>query len=220
MSVRHTVVVAGGGLAREVISLLNEAGREAVAVVDDDERMHGRRVGGVPVVGGLAEIVGMPDADVVICAGNGGARRLLASRLRRLGVTPERFRPAIHPTVTVPDSCSVGPGSILLAGVVLTADVILGRCVVAMPHAVFTHDVVVGDYATVCAGVALGGGVQVGKGAYLGMNSSIRQNVTVGVDAVLGMGAVLLTDLPAGETWLGVPAELMRRLPQHEGEQS
>jgi acetyltransferase-like isoleucine patch superfamily enzyme len=43
------------------------------------------------------------------------------------------------------------------------------------------------------------------------MNASVREGVSLGTDAVLGMGAALLTDLPDGETWAGVPARRLRR---------
>jgi acetyltransferase-like isoleucine patch superfamily enzyme len=127
-------------------------------------------------------------------------------RLNKLGVGDDRWGQVVDPSVRVPSSCRIGAGSILLAGTVLTAEVTIGRHVVVMPHATLTHDDQLEDFATVCAGVSLAGGVRVGPRAYLGTNASVREAVVVGADAVLGMGSALLSDLPAGETWVGVPA--------------
>ena len=155
------------------------------------------------VLGGSDMLEDYLDAQVVICAGKGSARQAIAARL---GLPPERYATIVHPSVSLPKSCEVGVGTILLAGCVATTSVTLGRHVVVMPHVTLTHDDVIGDYATVCAGVCLGGAVSVGAGAYLGMACSVRENVRIGRGAVVGMGAAVLQDVPDDEVWVGVPA--------------
>ncbi len=181
----------------------------SVRVLDDDPAMWGNAMDSAPVVGGLEEVKRYDDSSIVVCAGHGAVRRRLVSRLTELGVSVDRYSSVIHPSVDVPRGCTVGPGSVLLAGVVLTADVTVGRHVVVMPHVTLTHDDMLEDYVTLCAGVVLGGEVRVGSAAYLGMSSSVRERVTVGAGATLGMGSALLRDLPPGQTWAGVPARPM-----------
>ena len=205
------VLVAACGRAREVLEAVRaaEPDRE-VAVVDDDPARHGSRVLGAPVVGGLDDLRAFGHVEVVVCAGHGRVRRRLVERLLAIGVRSRQFVPIVHPGVHVPPSCRIGAGSVLLAGVVLTADVVVGDHVVVMPQVTLTHDDVLEDFATICAGVSLGGSVVVGSAAYVGMNASVREGLRVGPDATLGMGAVLLQDLPAGETHVGVPARPVR----------
>lgn len=200
------ILIAASCLAREVIAMERSMGRyDELLLVDDDPTLWGTAVDGVRVAGAV-ELTADTEGDLVICVGGGRGRKALAARLGDLGVGTSRYARIIHPSVEVPPGCTVGHGTILLSSVVMTAGVHVHRHVVAMPHVTLTHDDVVRDFATLCAGVTLGGNVTIGEAAYVGMNSSVRQRVEVGPDAVLGMGAVLLEDLPAGETWAGVPA--------------
>lgn len=213
------ILVAAGGLAREVIASQGTHGRyERILLVDDHPALWGQRVGGHTVVGGLDIVQQREDHEVLVCAGRGASRRSIVDRLTAMGVRPDRFATGIDPQVRVPAGCAVGAGSIVLAGAVLTSDVRVGRHSVVMPNATLTHDDHLDDYVTICAGVAMGGGVRVGPGAYVGMNASVRQGVVVGAGAVVGMGAAVLEDVPAGETWVGVPARRLRRLTVEMGE--
>jgi sugar O-acyltransferase (sialic acid O-acetyltransferase NeuD family) len=207
------ILVAASGLAREALAVVRRSGHEVVGVLDDDVTRGGTTLDGVPVLGPVEEVKDHPDSALLLCVGRGSGRERLAARLAGLGVEADRYATVVHPAVDVPSGCEVGAGSILLAGVVLTADVRLGRHVVVMPHATLTHDDVVEDFATICAGVSLGGGVRVGRAAYLGMNASVRERVAVGAGAMLGMGAALVNDLPMNETWAGVPARPIHRSP-------
>lgn len=205
------VLVAASGLAREVLAVEELLGRfDEVVVLDDDPATWGSELAGRPVVGPISMVDAHPEHEVIVCAGRGAARHSIVTRLSAHGVAPTRYATTVHPDVRVPSSCTVGAGSVLLAGVVLTADVRIGEHVVVMPHATLTHDVVLDDFATLCAQTALAGGVHVGAGAYVGTGACVREGVRVGADALLGMGAVLVRDLPPNETWVGVPARPVR----------
>ena len=206
------LLLAAGGLTREVLAVLETGSPyEVIGILDDEPSLHGTALNGVGILGGIDSLPDQPRAQLLICAGRGTVRSAIRARLHRLGATDDRFATVVEQTVRIPTTCTVGVGSILLAQTVLTADVRIGRHVVAMPHVVLTHDNQVDDYATLCAGVSLGGGVRVGEAAYLGMNSSVREHLRIGDRATLGMGAVLLHDLPTQQTWAGVPAGPVRR---------
>jgi sugar O-acyltransferase (sialic acid O-acetyltransferase NeuD family) len=205
--VRRLVVVAASGLAREV--LVSGGVKEVfhhIEVVDDNRDLWGSDLAGFPIAGGLEHVGSNPDVEVLVAAGHGRVRRSIVERLARQGVDPHRHTTVVHPRVSVPPGCSLGRGTVVLEGAILTADIRVGHHVVMMPRVTLTHDDLVQDYATLCAGVTLGGGVTVGTGAYVGMNASVREGVRIGACATLGMGSALLQDMPDGQVWAGVPA--------------
>lgn len=210
---RPLLLIGARGLGVEVAACARLLGHDVVGCLDDDPSLAGTTpFGGAPVLG-TTDAIGTLDAlsedeepGIVICVGHGSTRSRVVERLAALGVSPERYVTLIHPTASVPPETEVGQGTVLLAGVVVTAPITIGAHVVVMPHVTMTHDDVIEDFVTMSAGVRLGGTVHVGAQAYLGMSSSVRENCTVGAKSTLGMGSALVRDLPAGETWVGVPA--------------
>jgi sugar O-acyltransferase (sialic acid O-acetyltransferase NeuD family) len=200
------LLMAASGLAREAAESASACGREVLGFLDDDLALADGKMGGWPVLGTIDDVHAYEEAALVVCVGRGVGRERVVKRLHDRGIREDRFSTVVDPSVRVPPSCRVGVGSVLLGGVVLTSGVVLGRHVVVMPNATLTHDDRLDDYATICAGVALGGNVTIGRGVYLGMNASVRERCTVSEWATVGMGAAVVTDVPAGETWAGVPA--------------
>jgi len=50
------------------------------------------------------------------------------------------------------------------------------------------------------------GPVQIGKNVLIGANATVLAGITIGDDAVIGAGAVVVSDVPAGAFYAGVPA--------------
>jgi sugar O-acyltransferase (sialic acid O-acetyltransferase NeuD family) len=205
--VSELVLIAASGLAREVLTMVRASGQyDVVGLLDDDKEMAGVTVDGAPVLGTIDDAPKFTHALVLVCLASGKSREAIVERLAALGLRDARYATAIDPTVECPEGCRIGRGSILLKNVTLTASVTLGAHVVAMPSVTFTHDDDVADFATFAAGVSLGGGVRIGRAAYLGLNCSVRERTSVGSYATVGMGAAVLSNVPDGETWVGVPA--------------
>jgi sugar O-acyltransferase (sialic acid O-acetyltransferase NeuD family) len=212
------VLVGSGGFGRETAELvraINAAGTgsprwDLAGFLDEDEARWGSPVSETVVLGGLDRLADLPSARVVVCTGHPGD---FASRRRiveRLALEPERYATLVHPLASVPPSCTLGVGTVVLAGAVATTAVRIGDHVAVMPQAVFTHDDQVEDYVTAGAGVRLAGDVHVREGAYLGAGALVREHRTIGPWALVGMGAVVTDDVPGGEVWAGVPARRMR----------
>ncbi|MET4637658.1 NeuD/PglB/VioB family sugar acetyltransferase [Mycetocola sp. 2940] len=205
------LMIGASGLAREVLALAQSGTSQVVfGVLDDGWADMAESFAGVPVLGSIERAIEYIDIKLLVCVGSGEARKNIVERLAALGLGPGSYTTVIDPSVSNHGNCVPGPGSIVLANTVLTADVSIGSHVVIMPNVTLTHDDAVDDFATIAAGAVLGGGVQIARGAYIGMNASVRQKVRVGDGSVLGMGAVLLEPLPDGETWAGVPARPLR----------
>ena len=216
---RDLLIAGAGGLARETASAVAAVNAvtptwRPLGFLDDDPALHGTAVCGLPVLGPLDAVADRPDAAVVLCIANPRNPAVRGLVTARLALPAERYATVVHPSVSVGAGCVVGPGSVLLAQTVLTADVTVGAHVVVMPQVVLTHDDVVGDHASIASGVRVSGGVVVGAGAYLGTGALIRESLRVGDRSIVGMGSVLLHDVPAGEVWAGNPARLLRLVHQ------
>jgi sugar O-acyltransferase (sialic acid O-acetyltransferase NeuD family) len=213
--VRRLLIIGSGGFGRETLAAARAVNEvtptwEIMGFLDDDRALEGHVIDGAPVVGPIRTIAASPDAAAVVTVGNPdnftSRRRIVAE----LDLAPDRWATIVHPAAVVARGTEIGPGSVVLAGVITTSPVRIGAHVAAMPAVVLTHDDVVDDFVTLASGARLAGGVTVGTGAYVGAGALVRERRVIGAGALVGMGAVVTCDIPPGEVWAGVPARFLR----------
>lgn len=72
-------------------------------------------------------------------------------------------------------------------------------------RAYLAHDVLLGDRATISAGVSIGGHCVIGDRVNIGMNATVHQRTFIGAGCMIGMGSPVARDLPPHVKAYGSP---------------
>lgn len=72
------------------------------------------------------------------------------------------------------------------------------------------HNCRIGRGVIICGSCAVAGSVTIGDGAVLAGAVGVADGLTIGPGARLGARSGVITDVPAGETWWGIPAHPVR----------
>lgn len=211
------VILGAGGLAREaldVFNALNVSQREplyrVLGFIDENPDSHGISLNGIPVLGSFDWLKAHDPSRMwaVSCVGAPAIKLRLAHQAARWGI---QFCTAVHPASTVTPFVSLGHGTIVTAGCILTNHISIGNHVYLNLSCTVGHDVVIEDYATINPGVRISGNVHIGSGCEIGTGAIIIQGITIGEWSIVGAGAVVVKDVPPNTTAVGVPARVIKR---------
>lgn len=204
------VILGAGGHAKVLIEALQAQGNsDSLAALDNNQELWGRKVLGVPVLGGDESLPGLVASGLRrFVIGLGGVkdnqpRKALYERALGLGLEPVTV---IHPSAVISPSAELGPGCQVLPGAVINADAILGVNVVVNTRAVVEHDCRLGPYVHVASGAVLCSGCSVAEGVHVGAGAVVRQLLSIGEWSVIGAGAVVVKTIEAKSLVGGIPA--------------
>jgi sugar O-acyltransferase (sialic acid O-acetyltransferase NeuD family) len=207
------VLFGAGGFAREVAWLIagkNVCSPTATACFVGGGDEVGREIHGIAVLTAAEAYRRFPNAYAICTSGSGAIREAMAQEAAAAGFL--NYAILIDPGVRFDhDHVAIGVGTVICAGTILTTDIRVGNHVQINLDCTVGHDAEMEDFATLAPGVHISGRVRIGKGAYIGTGASVIPGVTIGHGATVGAGAVVVRDVPAGETHVGVPARFIDR---------
>lgn len=204
------LIAGAGGHGRVVADAAVSSGRfSQVAFLDDGyPSLHIRE--GWPVLGKLELMSGFLGEYTMLAAAFGDAafRLSVLDRALELGYVCPGI---IHPAAVVSRHAFIGEGTVVFAGSVINVGAEIGRGCIVNTGATVDHDCRLAEGVHICPGANLAGNVQVGARSWFGVGAAARQGVSIGADVMIGAGAAVVADVPAGRTFVGVPArELVR----------
>jgi len=199
------IVIGGGGHAKVVVSTLLDAMIEVQAIYDDNPTKWGTDLCGVRIVGPVSELDGSSEGKAVLAIGDNRTRSAVATRFQNLN-----WLTLVHPRAIVHSTASIGKGSVIFAGAVVQPDVVIGDHCIINSNATVDHDCRIYDCAHVGPGACLAGEVSVREGAFLGAGVVAIVGTTIGEWSIVGAGGVVVRDIPANVTAVGIPARVIK----------
>lgn len=199
------LVLGAGGHGKVVADILLASGQDVSGFLDDNPSAHGTQILGLPVLGCISDYPQYEPVGLIMGVGNNLIRRAIVERLR-LDTSP-LWVMAVHPRAVVSPFVQLGPGTVIMAGAIINADVCIRSQAIVNTGATIDHDCRIGDYAHIGPGANLAGGVNIGDRTLVGVGAVITPYHTVGTDVIIGAGAVVVGDVPPGVTVVGVPAK-------------
>ncbi len=111
-------------------------------------------------------------------------------------------------TVRIGDDVEIGAGSCIDRGKFSATTVGDGTKIDNLVQ--IAHNCRIGRSVVIAGGCGIAGSIEIGDGAMLGGMVGIRDHVSIGPGATLAACAQVMSDVPAGETWGGSPAQELR----------
>lgn len=222
---KNLVILGARQHAKVVFALLREAYAgewNVLGFLDDDPRLQGSELLGVPVLGPvemLRDLVARKEVQgalVGVSCGHMPSRARLFEKIQEFGLEA--------PSVISPDACihptaSVGAGTVICSGAVVNAFATVGSNCVLYSNGTVEHECVLEDNVYIGPGVNFCADVHVGAGTFIGTGANVICE-RIGKDVIIGAGAAVVKNVPDGVVAAGVPARIFRNRSPEERAQS
>lgn len=189
------------GHGKVIIEILEKENRKIDGIFDDNP--HITSLSGYLVQPFPAQFNVLQN-EMILSIGNNRIRKKIAEQI------DVNFGTACHPFSSISHRTQIGAGTVIMAGVVVNADVTIGKHCIINTNASVDHDCVVEDFVHISPNAALCGNVSIGEGTHIGAGAVVIPGIKIGKWCHVGAGAVVIKDIPDFTTSVGNPAQIIK----------
>ena len=190
----HVGLIGKGGCAREILSGMKDYNPILLSDLD----------------GTLDKSYSLP-INYLLCIGDSTKRRSLFQKLEKdLPLNRYMTYVTCHAEILDRDSVTLGIGTIVCHGSVLTCNIKIGTMALVNINTTICHDVTIGDFFTSAPGVHISGNCTIGDNVMIGSNATLRDNIVIGDNVIIGMGSVVTKSILEPGVYVGNPCKKIR----------
>ena len=209
---KNIVIIGAGGVGREVSLIIQQINEleptwNLLGFIDDNTDNWGKVINGYSVIGGIDSLEFLSnDTYIVIAIANYEVKKKIVNKVNN----KFKFATIVHPKVWIHDYMTVGQGTIIYEGAILTANIEIGNHVIISPKCGVGHDSIIKDYVSLLWNVNISGNDLIEEGVMMGSGSTVIQGKKIGKGSIIGAGAVVVNDIESFSTAVGVPAKVIK----------
>lgn len=211
MKVKPVIILGAGGHSRVLIDILKSCKVTIEGITDPDTSLYGKRVMGVPVIGGDHLVLDYHPETILLVNGIGlveqtSKRRQVFEAFKGRNYC---FLNVVHPRAVLASDVEIAEGVQIMAGAVIQTAASVGANTIINTMSSIDHECVIGSHVHIAPGATISGGVTTGDGVFIGAGATVIQGVHIGANSIVAAGAVVTCDIPEGVTVMGVPAKVV-----------
>ena len=215
---KDIVIIGAGGVGSETAWIIEQINIKKdewnlIGFIDDNKLMQGKSIIGYKVIGNIEQLVNnykrIKKEDrpyVVIAIANYNVKKKIVNKINN----KFKFATIIDPRVWIHDYITIGEGTIIYEGVILTANIEVGNHVIVSPKCGIGHDSIIKDYVSLLWNVNVSGNDVIEEGVMMGSGSTVIQGKRIEKGSTVGAGAVVIDDIDSYSTVVGVPAKVIK----------
>ena len=211
--IRKLVLFGCGGSGRETAHMINKINNvnpryNLLGFVDDNEKMWGKEINGIKVLGGTKWL--LDNKDDVYCNVTIGLMKPRVAVCKKLEEAGVMFETLIDPSASIGYDIQIGRGCIIGEHCELPVNIKIGNHVFLNSDTCLGHDDIIGDYTICNPHVVISGSCIIGEQVMIGGMSFIAQLAKIGSNAVIAPGSVVYGKVKESTHVLGNPAKRMK----------
>lgn len=176
--------------------------------IDDDKGKTGGEICGLPVFGSdYLQANDTRGLSVAIAINSPAAKEAVVKKLEPYKLAFPNF---IARNSWLSNGVTLGNGIIIYPNCSINYETEIGNFATINAGCAIGHNAGIGDYSSLAPVVGLGGFTRIGRGANLGIGCCTKQGVEIGAGCVIGGQAMVIENIPAGRTAVGVPAKVIK----------
>ncbi|MBB6624657.1 acetyltransferase [Clostridium gasigenes] len=211
---KNLIIIGAGGVGRETAWIVEQINQKELlfnilGFVDDNEELWGNEINGYNIIGGLQYLDGITcteNIELIISIANYKVKKNIVAKLNN----KFKFATLIHPEVYISSTIIIGSGNIIYPGVIMTTNITIGNHIIVSPKCGIGHDSIIKDYVSLLWNVNVSGFNIIEEGAFIGSAATIIQNKRIGKKTIIGAAAVVINDIEAEVTAVGIPARVIK----------
>ena len=209
---KNIIIIGAGGVGREVSLIIEKINKlkatwNLIGFIDDNINSWNKIINGYQIIGGMDLLETLPlDTYVVIAIANYNLKKKIVNKINN----KFKFATIIDPKVYIHDYMTIGEGTIIYEGAIITANIQVGNHVIISPKCGIGHDSIIKDYVSLLWNENISVNDVIEEGVMMGSGSTIIQGKKIGKGSIIGAGAVVIDDIDSFTTAVGVPAKVVK----------
>jgi len=206
------IIIGAGGFGKEVLSTILQCNQiekqfDIMGFVDDDQTLKNTSINGIPILGNIDWLL-KSDLFPIGCFVAIGDPKIRKKIILSLESHDAIFPKIVHPSVLISELSSIGDGTIIQQGSIISTNIEIGKHVYINFNSTIGHDCKISDFVTVSPGCNISGEVIIDEGVFFGSGVVTRDKIKIGSWSHIGAGSVVSKDFPKNSIFYAASGKL------------